>query len=94
MDVTVLIDHDKGFSRATLVVIVCWKEDDEWNEKEESFSLASARFRKDNTEVIINMYRPRLNKRMKRIQEAGCVYIFSGILKDDNDKREEYMRIG
>ena len=30
---------------------------------------------------------------MKIIQEAGCVSIFAGILKDDNDKREEYERI-
>ena len=52
------------------------------------------RCRKDNTEVIVNMYRPRLNKRMKRIQEAGSVSIFSGILKDDNNKREEYVIIG
>ena len=39
-------------------------------------------------------YGPRLNERMKIIQEAGCVSIFSIILKDDNDKREEYVRIG
>ena len=46
VDVTVSIDHGKGFSRAALVVIVCCKEDNEWNEKEESFFLASARCRK------------------------------------------------
>ena len=62
MDVTVLIDHGKGFCRAALVVIVCWKEDNEWNEKEESFSLASAMCRKDNTKVIVNMYGKRLNE--------------------------------
>ena len=56
--------------------------------------LASVRCRKDNTDVIVNMYGPRLNELMKRIQEAGCVSIFSGILKDDNDKREEYITIG
>ena len=55
--------------------------------------LASVRCRNDNKEVIVNTYGPRLNKRMKRIQEAGCVYIFSGILKDDNDKQEEYVII-
>ena len=76
------------------MVIVRWKEDNEWNEKEESFFLASVRCRKDNTEVIVNTYGPGLNKRMKRIQEAGCVSIFDGIMKDDNDKREEYVRIG
>ena len=88
VDVTVTIDHGKGFSQATIVVIVCWKNNNEWNEKEKSFSLASARCRKYNTEVIVNTYGPSLNKRMNRIQEAGCVSIFSGILKDDNDKRE------
>ena len=94
VDVTVSIDHGKGFSRATLVVIVRWKEDNEWNEKEESFLLASVRRIKYNTELIVNTYGPRLNKRMNRIQEAGCVSIFAGILKYDNDKREEYVRIG
>ena len=44
--------------------------------------------------MIVNMYGPRLNELMKRIQEAGCVSIFAIILKDDNDKREEYVRIG
>ena len=56
--------------------------------------MARARCRKDNTEVIVNTYGPRLNKQMNRIQEAGCVSIFDGIMKDDNDKREEYVRIG
>ena len=37
VDVTVSIDHGKCFSPATLVVIVRWKEDNEWNEKKESF---------------------------------------------------------
>ena len=94
VDVIVLINHAKGFSRATLVVIVRWKEDNEWNEKDESFLLASTRCRMENTEVIVNTYRPRLNERMKIIQESGCVSIFSGILKDYNDKREEYVIIG
>ena len=76
VDVTVLIDHGKGFYWVPLVIIVRWKEDNEWNEKEESFSLASVRCRKDNMEVIVNTYRPRLNELMKRIQEAGCVSIF------------------
>ena len=82
VDVTVLINHGKGFSWATLVVIVRWKEDNEWKEKEDFFPLASVRCRKENTEVMVNTYGPRLNEQMKRIQEAGCVYIFSGILKD------------
>ena len=56
--------------------------------------LASARCRKDNTEVIVNVYGPSLKKLMKIIQEAGCVSIFAGILKDDNDKREECMIVG
>ena len=71
-----------------------WKEYNEWNEKKESFTLASARCRKDSTEVIINTYEPRLNEKMKRIKEAGCVSIFDVIPKDENDKQEEYMRIG
>ena len=87
MDVTVSINHGKGFSRATLVIFFRWKEDNEWNEKEDIFSLASVRCIKDNMEVIVNTYKTRLNKQMKIIQEAGCVSIFSGILKDYNDKR-------
>ena len=56
--------------------------------------LASVRRIKYNTELIVNTYGPRLNKQMKIIQDSGCVSIFSGILKDDNDKREEYVGIG
>ena len=37
VDVTVLIDHGKGLSWATLVVSFRWKEDNEWKDKEESF---------------------------------------------------------
>ena len=37
VDVTVSINHGKGFSWDTLVIIVRWKEDNEWNEKEEIF---------------------------------------------------------
>ena len=81
VDVTVSINHGKGFSWVTLVFIVRRKEDNEWKEKEDFSPLASVRCRKDNTEVIINAYRPRLNERMKKIQEAGCVSIFSGIMK-------------
>ena len=43
--------------------------------------------------MIHNTYGQRLNEQMKRIQEAGCVSIFSGILKDGNGKKEEYARI-
>ena len=62
VDVQVSIDHGKGFYWDTLVVIVRWKEDNEWNEKDESFLLAGASSRKDNTEVIVNTYGPRLNE--------------------------------
>ena len=44
--------------------------------------------------MIVNTYGPRFNEQIKIIQEAGCVSIFSVILKDDNDKREEYIKIG
>ena len=68
------------------MVIVRWKEENEWKEIEESFALASARCRKDNTEVIVNTYGPRLNDQMKRIREAACVSIlFSGA--EDHDVR-------
>ena len=67
VDIPVSIDPGKVFSQATLVVIFCWKEDNELNEKVVCFSLAGARCRKDNTEVIVNMCGPRLNEGMKRI---------------------------
>ena len=38
---------------------------------------------------------PSIMKSITRlIQEAGFISIFSGILKYDNDKQEEYVRIG
>ena len=45
-DVTDSIDHGKGFSRATLVVIVRWKEDNEWNEKEGFFFVGRCKMQK------------------------------------------------
>ena len=45
VDVTVPIDHGKVFSWATIVFIVHWKEDNEWNEKGGLFLLTSARCR-------------------------------------------------
>ena len=46
VDVTVLINHGKGFSWATLVVIVRWKEDNEWKEKEDFFSVGQCEVQK------------------------------------------------
>ena len=46
VDVTVSIDHGKGLSQATLVVIVRWKEDNEWKEKEDFFSVGQCEVQK------------------------------------------------
>src|SRR5687767_7351158 len=53
INVSVSIDHGKGYSRAMLAVIIQWKEDDgEWNQQEENFALANVKCWKDGSIVL------------------------------------------
>ena len=55
IDITISIDHGKGHSRATLNVIPRWQvKDGSWGEESHVFTLANARCKKDNTDIIRN----------------------------------------
>jgi hypothetical protein len=68
IDLTISIDHGKGHSRATLNVLPRWQlEDGSWCEDSHIFTLANARCKKDNPDIIRNMFGSLLNAELKQI---------------------------
>jgi hypothetical protein len=83
VDLSVSIDHGKGYSRATLIIVNRWQEEDGvWHEREEAFALANAKCRKDNREILINTYATAVNEALKRIKESGIITIFRDVSAD------------
>jgi hypothetical protein len=82
IDITISIDHGKGHSRATLNVIPRWQaEDGSWNEESHIFTLANARCKKDNTDIIRNTFGTLLNAELKQIRDWGVVSIVDGVVE-------------
>jgi hypothetical protein len=82
MDITISIDHGKGHSWATLNVIPRWQlEDGRWGEESHVFTLANARCKKDNANIIRNTFRTLLKTELKQIREWGVVSIVDGEVK-------------
>jgi hypothetical protein len=78
-DLTISIDHGKGHSRATLNVIPQWQlEDGSWCTDLHIFTLANARCKKDNTDMIRNTFGALLNTELKQIREWGMMYVDEG----------------
>jgi hypothetical protein len=66
MDITISIDHGKVHYWATLNVIPGWHlEDGSWGKESHTFTLANARCKKDNTNIIRNTFGTLLNTEMK-----------------------------
>jgi hypothetical protein len=81
IDLTISIDHGKGYSRATLNVIPRWQLDDgSWCEDSHVFTLANARCKKDNTDIIRNTFGTLLNTELKQIHEWGMLCIDEGLV--------------
>jgi hypothetical protein len=79
IDLTISIDHGKGHSRATLNVIPRWQlEDGSWCEDSHIFTLANARCKKDNTDIIRNTFGTLLNTELKQIREWGKLSVDEG----------------
>ena len=78
IDVTVAINHGKGYSDATLVVIIRWREGESCKKDEESFALANAKCTKDNAIILRENFAPRLNERIKKISQATSISVFEG----------------
>jgi hypothetical protein len=82
IDITISIDHGKVHSQATLNVIPRWQlEDGSWGEESHVFTLANARCKKDNTNIIRNTFGTLLNTELKQIREWGVVSIMDGEMK-------------
>jgi hypothetical protein len=90
IDCVVSIDHGKGVSRATLVIVIRWlKEDGTWEETEQGFALASATCRKDNRDILENTYVVAVNDALKRIRAEGRCSFFK-----DSDEDGYYTVLG
>ena len=66
IDVTVAINHGKGYSHVTLVVIIIWREGQSCKIYEESIALVNAKCTKDNAIILRENFDPRLNERIKK----------------------------
>ena len=66
IDVTVAINHVKGYSRATLVVIIRWREGEGCQKYEESFALDNEKRTKENAIILREHFAPRLNEGIKK----------------------------
>ena len=66
IDVTEAINHGNGYSHATLVVIIIWREGEICKKDEESFALDNVKCTKDNAIILRENFDPRLNERIKK----------------------------
>lgn len=71
IDVVISIDHGKGHSRVTANFIARWKTSDtSWQQDEYNVTIANARCRKDNPEIIENTYGKLLNGDLKKLRSS------------------------
>jgi hypothetical protein len=92
IDLSFCVDHGKGHSRATLIIVHRLKnERNEWNQKQATFSVANARCRKDNANILRNTYGTLLNDAMKAIRTIGCISFFKSAT---NTWADSYAIIG
>ena len=78
IDVTVAINPGKGYSHATLVFIIRWREGESCKKDEESSALANAKCTKYNAIILRENFAPRLNERIKKIPQATSISISEG----------------
>jgi hypothetical protein len=82
IDITISIDHGKGHSWAALNVIPRWQlQDGSWGEESHVTTLANARCKIDNTDIIRKTFGILLNTELKQICEWGVVSILDGEVK-------------
>jgi hypothetical protein len=89
VDVSVSIDHGKGFLRSTLVIVVRGK--DGTAQIAASLSLGSAKCKGDSYDILKNTFAPTINKALHRIKNDGYKISVWG----RPDKNEEvYCKLG
>jgi hypothetical protein len=69
-DLSVSIDHGKGFLRATLVIVV--RKIDGIKSLSESYSLASCKCKGDSYVLLNNTFAVEINEALHRIKDCGC----------------------
>ena len=75
INLTLSINHGKGYSRASLFIINRWQDNNNlWVENEETFPLTNARCCKDGSDILHNTFAPLLNAKLKTITEATYIY--------------------
>jgi hypothetical protein len=93
VDLSFCVDHGKGYSRATLIIVHRYRneETDEWDQRQATFSVANARCKKDNAHIVKNTYGTHLNDAMKAIRSIGCISFFKAAT---NSWADSYAIIG
>ena len=76
VDVSVCVDHGKGHSRATMLVVARFWNDGVWTKRQQSFSVGSARCKKDSAEIVSGTFGERLNDDLNYLKAAGLVSFF------------------
>jgi hypothetical protein len=69
IDISVSIDHGKGFLRASLVVLLCGM--DSKAEMAGCFALASAKCKGDSYDILQSTFAPKINEALHRIKNCG-----------------------
>jgi hypothetical protein len=81
VDVSICVDHGKGHSRASMLVVARFGtegQDDksEWSTRQQHFSVGSARCRKDSAEIVACTFGDKLNDDLKHLKTVGVVEFF------------------
>jgi hypothetical protein len=87
-DLSIAIDHGKGYLRAT-AVIVARKKGHKIEEYEDFFNVASAKCKGDSYEILKSTFADDINAALYRIKESGIVSIW----RPSSDNKA-YARLG
>jgi hypothetical protein len=78
IDLSICLDHGKGHSCVSLTLVVCHRNaTGEWIEQQHVFSVANAKCRTDNSEIVRITFGPSLNAKLDAIKLAGHVLFFT-----------------
>jgi hypothetical protein len=80
VDVSICVDHGKGHSRASMLVIARFgaegENSGEWTKRQQHFSVGSARCRKDSAEIVTCTFGEKLNDDLKHLKDVGVLEFF------------------
>jgi hypothetical protein len=92
IDISICVDRKIGHSRVTMILVLRSKlYIGVWKEEQPTFSVANAKCKKDNSEIVKGTFGPRLNEELRALKELGCLLI---ILPDNGNFESVYVIIG